>query len=342
MKRALAVVALGAAASCAKGGPAGPSDPLALCLERTALGDASGAREVVEGTGEVRIAAGPLGEEGATAVFGVSTPAAASLWRVTIEVKSLPAGAHLLVEPPRFVRQCQETNARWEPMWPSTREAIFPPIPPLPRSGPHLLAVPPLYDVVEPPSVIKPGEAAQWDRLEQATGKARSRKHSYKLTSADVTAWSEAEEARRAAAQTAHDAAVRDNRQQASTFEQERARHDAAVEAAALAREGLGKLSSVTCDPPQSIGSGHIVFATPARCEYLSLPIVSAPPAGVACDAPVAFVADATWVLHAPGRSSCTVDASATFAMPEDATAADLTALFADGPLPLAKLRGPR
>ncbi|MBK6520305.1 MAG: hypothetical protein IPG04_40825 [Polyangiaceae bacterium] len=71
MKRALAVVALGAAASCAKGGRLGPTTRSRSASERTALGDASGAREVVEGP-VVRIAAGPLGKEGATAVFGVS------------------------------------------------------------------------------------------------------------------------------------------------------------------------------------------------------------------------------------------------------------------------------
>lgn len=331
-----------ALAGCA-GAPAAPADPLTRCQERTWAGDRVGAREAVEAASDVRVAAAPLGEAGALAMFGVSTPGAESLWSVTIEVKALPAGAHLLVEPPRFSRQCVETSARWEPMWPSLRESIFPIPEPLPRSRPSVAAVLPAYEVVEAPAVIKPGDVALWEKLEEVTGKPRSRKHKYKLTQEEQSAWRESEEARRAATQTAREHALAQNQESRQAFEAEVARHDAAVEAAAAARATLGTLSSVRCDPPQSIGPGQIVFATAARCSYVSMPTESQPPpGGAACAKPVSFSVAAQWGLDAPGGASCVADGSASLVLPDDATPADLQALFAEGPVQLARLRRDR
>src|SRR5688572_10486283 len=96
-----------AVAACSSGPvPVEPTDPLALCL---AGGDPSAARTAIESKADAKVSAAPLGEEGAKALFGASTPRAASLWKVTIEVKALPPGTTLLAGPPHVVVGCEKT-----------------------------------------------------------------------------------------------------------------------------------------------------------------------------------------------------------------------------------------
>lgn len=327
--------------ACSPAGPSAPEDPLAACVAAPAS-DPLLARDLVERQADARIAAAPLGEEGATALFGTSTPAAASLWRVVIDVKTLPPDTHFLLGPPRLVRSCAETVVGWEKIWPSTQQAIFPEPPAMSQTTARLLGVPPLFTVVPPPDMIQPDDSEHWDKLEEVTGKARPRKKKYKLTPADKQAWSDAEETRRSLAQKAHEQATAENARQAAAFAEEKAAYETALASARSARDALGRLGVVQCDPPQLIGEEQIVFRTAGRCEYITQARASEAPPGAPCTTADTFLVDAQWALSGTERAACIVDATTRLALGDGATPQLLGELFAEGPLPLKRLRGPR
>lgn len=342
--RALPLFAIGAVAACTgrPETPAAPTDPYAAC---TAAARDDKQRDVaiafIEKAADVRMMAAPLTEQSAREVLGASSPNIGGFWVVTIEVKSLPADTHLALKPPRFTRDCVESTVAWAALWPDTIARVFPDPPAPPGADQPLPSVPPLYPAEPPPDKIDKGPSPHWEKLDAATNKPHSNKKAYRLTAKDKIAWETMEEARRAAAQSAHDAASAERKKAQAANAERKAAFDAELAKVSAAREKIASAALPQCDHVESITPDEIVFGSPARCTYISIP-ASKPllEPNKKCTTPTTLLVPAEWIVDRAGQP-CMLDAAATRTFKGDAAASELLPkLFEQGPRTLREIRG--
>ncbi len=341
--RSLLLTALGGVAACGHPEvPAAPADPYAACA---GAGRDEKQRDsavaFIEKGADVRVMATPLTEQSAQEVLGASSPNIGGFWVVTIEVRSLPEGAHLAIKAPRFTRDCVESTVAWAALWPDTIARVFPD-PPLPAGGDQPLpSVPPLYAAEPPPDKIDKGPSPLWDKLDAATNKVHPTKKPYRLTPKDKIAWETMEESRRAAAKEAHDAAAAERKKAQAANAERKAAYEAELQKVGAAREKISSAALPQCDHVESITPDEIVFGTPARCTYISIP-ASKPllEPNKKCTVPTTLLVPAEWIVDRAGQPPCMLDAAASRSFKGDAPASEvLPKLFEHGPRALREIR---
>ncbi len=324
--------------------PAAPTDPYAACTAATRdEKQRDVAIDFIEKGADVRVMATPLTEQSAQEVLGASSPNIGGFWVVTVEVRSLPAETHLAIKAPRFTRDCVESTVAWAALWPDTIARVFPD-PPAPTGGDQPLPnVPPLYAAEPPPDKIEKGPSPLWEKLDAATHKAHSPKKAYRLTPKDKIAWETMEEARRAAAKEAHDAAAAERKKVQAANAERKAAYEAELQKVGAAREKISSAALPQCDHVESITPDEIVFGSPARCTYISIP-ASKPllEPNKKCTAPTSLLVPAEWIVDRAGQP-CMLDAAAARTFKGDAPAGEvLPKLFEHGPRALREIRSGR